>query len=106
MERSILRMTSIPKSNKGQIIEINRWSGDRSRPRRRKANFARKLRGAERRAVFTLPALTLSISREDGRLQALLPQGTGKQHQVTVGAVAATTTRTPAKRHLKCAEMG
>eukprot|EP01043_Picozoa_sp_COSAG02_P050107 COSAG02_NODE_5109_length_4620_cov_3.383765_1_plen_74_part_00 len=26
-------------------------------------------------------------------LQALLPQGTGKQHQVTVGAVAATTTR-------------
>ena len=29
-------------------------------------------------------------------LQALLPPGTGKQHQVTVGAVAATTTRTPA----------
>ena len=29
-------------------------------------------------------------------LQALLPLGTGKQHQVTVGAVAATTTRTPA----------
>ena len=29
-------------------------------------------------------------------LQALLHPGTGKQHQVTVGAVAATTTRTPA----------
>ena len=29
-------------------------------------------------------------------LQALLPPGTGKRHQVTVGVVAATTTRNPA----------
>ena len=35
VERSILRMISSPKGDKGQDIEINRWSGDRSRLQRR-----------------------------------------------------------------------